>query len=242
MDASNEFSNSVKTATCYFTTHEDDKRVVAVYSKRLKEYYINSVENSKIFMKLSHIKIKQSIENIKIFVFDFDMTLTSEHSGGIFRDKIIDDKQINGLEYDYFSNEQYLQVLLLFTKIKNDPENLIYIVSRGVSSKIKKNLLNTHPELLEFIECIYGSLDYEHVNSESFDSCYWENKKYIFLNKIKNMFSEFDSVLYFFDDTKQNIKYVNNKNTEDIKGFIVEHDTEHKTNISVVVENALYSD
>ena len=269
MDTSEEFLESVSNAIDYFRSNPNDKRVVFVHSKRVNKYFINSldkltefyqVDDDSIFEKkiyknptientnISNItKIRKTeyvkiVEQIRIFAFDFDLTLTSEHSRGTFPNIKTTTEIIKGTEYDYFNSQQYEQVLLLFKRIKSDPENMIYIISRGVSSKIKQNLANTHPELLLYVECIFGAIDDTRVSNTHYDGEYWARKKCIYLKKIKDIYSEFTTNVYFFDDTENNVNNVNNMNIPSMKGFIIKSNKQSLTDITSVVENATVTD
>ena len=78
--------------------------------------------------------------------------------------------------------------------IRRSIDDLKFVGENILELNVGKNAIgtgiNTHPELLNYIECIYGAMDDSRVNGPSYDNTYWANKKCIYLKNIKNMYSE----------------------------------------------------
>ncbi len=142
----------------------------------LKNYYIN-------------INIIMSDNNFKILVFDFDLTLISNHSKGypISNNLPLIDEQI-AEKYN-----KYFRIL----KRKHNVSHIM-INSRGLKHEIKEYLkkCNIH------VDRIYGALDSNDIASND-----WPNKKTRILNRISKKYTNGDkSKIYFYDDTAENIE------------------------------------
>ncbi len=142
----------------------------------------------------------------KIFVFDFDLTLTVIDTSELKKDcDNCDIGSIFGKHLDKIRD--------LFEKIKTK-DNLIFINTANNVLKIK-NIL-TKAKLIGYIEKIYGASSAKEVSAPTLYAHLWKNDSKIslehkwamikcyFLNKIKNRYKE--CIIYFFDDLDINIK------------------------------------
>lgn len=138
-----------------------------------------------------------------ILVFDFDLTITAEHTGGTPRVNVED---ALGKKYipNYFNEDfKYLKDFLKeYYKYYN-----IYINSRGVSDMIVEYLSSPFIDIFQYISGVYGAKDGFSINPNPNNSDeIWAdikvnvNKKIQTLNKL-----EPESKIIFFDDTDLNI-------------------------------------
>ena len=124
-----------------------------------------------------------------ILVFDFDLTLISNHSKGYpisTNLPLIDEETV----YKY---NKYFRIL----KRKYNVSHII-INSRGLKNEIKEYLqkCNIH------VDKIYGARDSDDIASDD-----WPNKKTRILNKISKKYTNGNkSEIYFYDDTAENIE------------------------------------
>ncbi len=126
--------------------------------------------------------------NLKILVFDFDLTLISHHSQGY-------PISTNLLLIDEETAKKYNKYFRILKRKYNVSH--IMINSRGLKHEIKEYLdkCNIH------IDKIYGA-----KNSEDISSLEWPNKKTNILNRISKKYTNGDkSKIFFYDDTKENI-------------------------------------
>src|SRR5437016_1586722 len=121
---------------------------------------------------------------MKIFVFDFDLTLSDEHTGG--NPKI-------GMEY--ITQPQLRIIMKGFKHIKEDENNLIMILSRTPKKILADYLKNKYPTLFALINELYGP-EIEEFNEHQ-DEGYWANWKVNKLIYIQNRYPQHK--LYFFD-------------------------------------------
>jgi hypothetical protein len=177
---------------------------------------------NKSFDDLIFIQNMQKINDKYVFVFDFDLTLTSKSSDGIIK---------NLSNYiELFDSENKLERLkFYFNKFKllGYP---IYINTRALTSNVNHILKNISIEVGEdgLVKQIKGSDRIEQINVpfnkeelEKYDltsitdnTVLWGVKKVIFLNEIKNYENVLISNIFFFDDCIINI------NTAKVNGYI----------------------
>ena len=183
-----------------------------------------------------------------IFIFDFDNTLV-KHSNGVpiladikdagqlIKGKIvrghfliitpeetIDENNIKDDDY-YLKVEpkQYENLLKMFNEIKENPNNIIIILSRGVEKLIELFFKNKLSDLEPFF--ILGANNYNDIgNGRTYDD-QWAKKKGRAINYIYD-FTEAN--IMFYDDTKENIKEVeqNANNKQKIKAIEVKNYTD----------------
>jgi hypothetical protein len=123
-----------------------------------------------------------------ILVFDFDLTLISNHSKGY-------PISTNLPLIDEETSEKYNKYFRILKKKHNVSH--IMINSRGLKSEIKEYLdrCNIH------IDKIYGARNPEEITHND-----WPNKKTRILNRISRKYANGDkSKIYFYDDTSENI-------------------------------------
>ena len=152
-----------------------------------------------------------------IFVFDFDMTLTTISSNGF---------DINSNYTILFgSNEKLLLLKNLFEKITNI-NNIIYINTRAIVANI--NIILKNVGIDKLVKKIFGSKNVENINNpftklelENYNlkninnsDILWAIKKVIFLNEIKEIENICESNILFFDDIPLNV------NTAKLNGYI----------------------
>jgi hypothetical protein len=158
-----------------------------------------------------------------IFIFDFDLTLTTKHSSGH-----------PNSETDYFNEEQKTIIINMINFItNNNKDNKIFILSRGDKNLIKNNIISKFKELYdnisvipynknlekmcikedkkpEMLKGIFGSdktNEYKIngiIKDNSNGNVNWAYIKSIMISKIKNVYP--DDKIYFFDDTQINIQ------------------------------------
>jgi HAD superfamily phosphatase (TIGR01681 family) len=125
-----------------------------------------------------------------ILVFDFDLTLISNHSKGYpisTNLPLIDEETVE--KYN-----KYFRIL----KRKHNVSHIM-INSRGLKSEIKEylNKCNIH------VDNIYGARNSDEISSND-----WPNKKTRILNRISKKYTNGDkSKIYFYDDTAENINF-----------------------------------
>lgn len=259
------FDGSVGKAIEYFSDFPHVLRLSVIYSNSKKRWYINSVVKPNIFFpapqdiiqilnqsgpkqddtmmefeetKESEPSIPQApklVESspvINIWAFDLDLTLTTSHTGGVFN-------RHGDTQIDYFRPAQRKVVLDMFKRIKQDEFSFIYIVTRGVVQKVREMLRNTFPELLYYIDGIYGSLFASQVCSEEYTDSVWANKKLNYLCAIENLDDAFDTRVYFFDDTEINVQTVNNCGLSNMHAYKVEPLNNEITNVATLVNEIL---
>ncbi|MCP4485556.1 MAG: hypothetical protein GY823_13510 [Flavobacteriaceae bacterium] len=141
----------------------------------------------------------------KIFVFDFDLTLTLKDTGDIILKNGYSLKEVFGKHLKSLKD--------LFKKI-NNKTHLIFINTANSKHKVKK-ILNK-AQLIKYIKEIYGASSLEEISNPIEHSNLWEKKKNMtiehkwaltkkyYLNKIKSQYSK--STIYFFDDLDINIE------------------------------------
>ncbi len=123
-----------------------------------------------------------------ILVFDFDLTLISNHSKGYpisTNLPLIDEETV----YKY---NKYFRIL----KNKHNVSHII-INSRGLKSEIKEYLKKCNIN----VDKIYGARNPDEIISND-----WPNKKTRILNRISKKYANGNkSDIYFYDDTTENI-------------------------------------
>jgi len=124
--------------------------------------------------------------NIKIIVFDFDLTLTNIHTNGI-----------PNISQNYFSDIEKIRQQLELLK----QNNILYINTRGLEAKVKEYL--KYYQLDHFFTDIYGAENIEQMNS--LNTLQWTNLKLQVLDKICLKETCDKSQILFFDDTEENI-------------------------------------
>jgi FMN phosphatase YigB (HAD superfamily) len=120
-----------------------------------------------------------------IVVFDFDLTLTTVHTGGI-----------PNINTDYFG-ERLEVVKKILNNLEKDKIS-VYICTRGVASYV-----NTYVKSSKFklaITGVWGATDLRELASGD-----WHLRKVEILDKICRHHKIDKSEIYFFDDTKKNI-------------------------------------
>lgn len=178
---------------------------------------------SESFDDLTFIKNQKNNNLIKkyIFVFDFDLTLTSISSDGMTR------SDTNYMKL--FESEENLEKLKYYLNRIIMSGNITYINTRALENDIKHILKNVNIEFgkNKLIEDIKGSknildinkpFDYKELLSYGLDeikdvNILWGVKKVIFLNQIKQLEDSEYTNIFFFDDSPINI------NTAKINGY-----------------------
>ncbi|MCP3659713.1 MAG: hypothetical protein GY830_05075 [Bacteroidetes bacterium] len=175
------------------------------------------IDNSQDLKTQNEIEVQNTVnnnlqppslnKNNKAFVFDFDLTLTMEHTGGYPDD--------HDLDYIFANENNISKIKTMFKKIKQKGYN-IYINSRGVKREIENKLKKA--KLLKYISKVYGAREREDVSNPLFLRKVWEGKtqnekpteqwaliKTYYLDQIaKQGFNP--NNIYFFDDTSKNIE------------------------------------
>ncbi len=163
----------------------------------------NIISRSRGQKDINEFTASKNLHKKKIFVFDFDLTLT-----------IVDTSKLKK-DYNLISifGKHLDKIRGLFKKIKAK-NNLIFINTANNVPKVK-NIL-TKAKLIRYIEEIYGAVSVKEANSPSLYSYLWKNNSKIplehkwaiikcyFLNKIKNRYKGY--IIYFFDDLDINIE------------------------------------
>jgi hypothetical protein len=149
----------------------------------------------------------RSIPIKKIFVFDFDLTLTTDHTKG----------QPN-VSIDYFSEEQFANVSGILNDILSNPNNLFVILSRGIQENLRSYVKLRFPRI--DYNCVLGAIDIKELRQ---GEVYWAEKKAEIIRNLHLVSVERGDtpIVYFFDDTETNIDAVNRLKIENIKSFQV---------------------
>lgn len=129
--------------------------------------------------------------NKKIIILDFDLTITDIHTGG----------RINYDLLYWNSSDNFNLLVKTLQKIKSFGW-LIYIVSRGISSNIRKYLDKLN--ILNLFEDIYGAQDQDHLSQ---GTNYWARYKTEYINQIVKINNINKTNIFFIDDTEENINY-----------------------------------
>ena len=126
----------------------------------------------------------------KNLILDFDLTITDIHTCGMINCDIL-----------YWNSQDNFNLLVSkIQKLKKSNLWLIYIVSRGIESDIKKYL--TKLNIINLFDGIYGAKDQEHLSKSTKT---WSLIKSNYINMIKNINNSNNQYIYFIDDTKENI-------------------------------------
>lgn len=157
----------------------------------------------------------------KIYCFDFDLTLTKEHSFGY-----------PNININYFDN---IDKIISFFKIIIHNKDKIYIVSRADKIILHKYL--SHYNLINYITDIYGSNDEYPINSN-----YWFEHKTHFLNEITIKENIDKNQILYFDDEYPTVKFAIDNGF--IHSFIVKENGSYLLNIIdyLFIDNALIQD
>ena len=239
-DASNQFGHSVTNAIIYYGKNAAE--CVKIFSNSKQQWFVNSLEKPKIFYPilflkyvsphvsqapLSQLAVAQaSLLKNKLFVFDFDNTLTSFHTGGVPE-----------TEKTYFNVEQLQSITNMFKSIEhNFPGSIIVILSRGYTELIKKYMFDKFPMLFRYLNEIIGADLKKDIQKDSEEHwAEWKASKLIDLC-MKYEMNKDDIV--FFDDTKINI------NVAQINGFkesylVLHSNVTNTTNVESVFNSYL---
>jgi len=130
-----------------------------------------------------------------IFVFDFDKTLTSDHTQGT-----------PDIEFDYFNEKQLKKVIDIMDDIKKTG-NMAIILSRGNENKITEYLKIRYPVIYHNLHMILGTslgLAIESVIESDLEWARWKADKLIM---IQNQFPL--NKIVFLDDTLINVQIAN---------------------------------
>lgn len=134
----------------------------------------------------------------KIFIYDFDLTLTTIHSNG---------QPINSYKgYKFINEHQEKRIIDAFDKIKNNNNNKIIILSRGLEEQIIEYLNIYHPKILMRINEIIGAKNIDEIIFDSNGTILWAEKKTKILEEIMEKENIVKNNIYFFDDTYMNIQ------------------------------------
>ena len=94
----------------------------------------------------------------KVFAFDFDLTLTDEHSRGH------PDADSNL----YLSKSNHDNIGAMLQRIADDPTKCLFLISRGIKTKLEDYLkAQTIPDgrsWLQLFDSVYGARDASHLN------------------------------------------------------------------------------
>jgi FMN phosphatase YigB (HAD superfamily) len=132
------------------------------------------------------------INEKKILILDFDLTITDIHTNGRIND--------NMLYWNSLDNFNLIVKTLI--KIKKSNNCKIYIVSRGIESDIKNYLKKLN--IIELFDNIYGAYDKIHLSEPSH---LWAKYKVEYITEIKKINNcEFENIFYI-DDTQENIEH-----------------------------------
>lgn len=123
-------------------------------------------------------------------VLDFDLTMTDFHTNG----------NINYNMFYWKSKQNLNSIIYLLEKFKNLNYG-IYVVTRNIEQNVIK-YLKLHG-LISIIDRVYGAINENHMNQCTSE---WANYKVDYLIEISRLESIPKSNIYFFDDTKINIK------------------------------------
>jgi hypothetical protein len=189
--------------------------------KKYSRFKMNSSEPTLISSNELHPKPYLNYTNRTIFVFDFDMTLTTMHTQGNI-----------DLNIRYFSQKQYINILKMFKDI-NRYNGKIIILSRGIQELIESYLFKIYNDLWILIDEIIGAKTaYDMTN---FNELSWANKK---ADVLCVLYAKYINIkLAYFDDTILNI------NVARLRGFVsyvVSYDNSNNTtNVSDIVKSIL---
>jgi len=158
-------------------------------------------------------------KTIKLFIFDFDLTLTTEHTKGI-----------PDISKQYFSVSQLKLLKELFASIKNDFKgSKIIILSRSIEKMLRyymknyartllqQNIHDLFNEITDNIDEIIGSSldEYKKLDND----IKWAQWKVDHIKKLIIKYNTDAKNVIFFDDTQINIEYAKANNF--INSFIV---------------------
>lgn len=176
---------------------------------------------NKSFDDLSFIQNLPTTNDKYIFVFDFDLTLTTKSSDGLVK------KFTNYIEL--FDSENKLDKLKYFLNKIITSGNYVYINTRALISDVSHILKNVQIEVgnNKIIKEIKGSNSVEIINNPftkeeiktlnlvniNNNKILWGIKKVIYLNEIKECEKVSMSNIFFFDDSIINI------NTAKVNGY-----------------------
>ena len=158
-------------------------------------------------------KMKYEKHDTKVFVFDFDLTLTSVHTNG--------NPSLIG---KYMNDKNKTKLIMLFRDIKKKGYGL-HICSRGdkvklqeycdkhfVFSKKRKTVNKKHYLIIEtIIDKIFGSDEsiyplFDSSKTEKENNVYWAHLKAKYLLHLSEFLHISKDNIYFFDDTEINVK------------------------------------
>jgi len=137
-----------------------------------------------------------------IFVFDFDLTLTTTHSGGLPK-----------IQNDYFTDSQKIVIKNLFKYITSLDNSKIIILSRGHQQSIIEYVKNNI--IFSNITQIIGAENINEISpfvSNSQNVIHWANRKTNELKKLKEIHPEHKII--YLDDTYKNIEVARKNNFE----------------------------
>ncbi len=202
-DVSKNFGFSVRNAQEHFKTNLPIH--IVIYSNRTGNWWHNSLVNPISFIPTSfqppdpqlpvtQLPVARPQGNkTPIFVFDFDMTLTTEHTNGH-----------PDIQKRYITKEQEELVGDMFTSIKfNFPNSIIVILSRGYRVMIDYYMQNVYKELYEKIGEIIGAELGTNIGGGSDEQ--WAVWKVDWMKKLCELYGTEDII--FFDDTQINVKH-----------------------------------
>jgi hypothetical protein len=172
-------------------------------------------------------EIRESLNKNQIFVFDFDKTLSTEHSKGLPTiDKI------------YLNDKQLQIVQSVFGAIQKDTSNVIIILSRSLETNLREYFKIRLPSLNIPKECILGASSIDDISNNTDNR--WAMKKAITLMILSKTFRK---PILFYDDTIENITEVNNISIAyklEIKSYLVDDPTKLKEIYDISIVNNKY--
>ena len=132
-----------------------------------------------------------------VICFDFDLTLTENHSGG-YPNEVIDPEDPNSPPYTAWNSIKGRESVkaMLITLKKNGFKT--YIVSRGIQQQINQYL--SRESLTSYFNGVMGAYDGDHLEAEN-----WANIKLDYIQKIAQRENVTLDKIIFFDDTQENI-------------------------------------
>ncbi len=133
----------------------------------------------------------KNINQKKILILDFDLTLTDIHTGG----------RINSDKLYWNSIENFDLVTKKLEKIKKSGYWDIYIVSRGIELDIKNYLSKLN--IIELFNDVFGASDITHLSKPTH---IWAKYKVEYIRKIANINDCKSENIYYIDDTIENIR------------------------------------
>lgn len=168
-----------------------------------------------------------------LFFFDFDMTLTLDHTGGTAGmqfteedDPVCDSDGKYVLEVtpdmvtEFFGTTDWIQTIVSkFQEIKKKHGGKIFINTRGIVACVEEFLKKTGEvtdlPIRNLIDGVLGANTIEEVECEdqgNNDVEFWATKKVQFIEEVMTKHNLSDkNLVFFYDDTLTNIQYAQEK-------------------------------